>query len=777
MERGRARGPQHRTVQALATALRLDEPSLWEFLRTAKAGRARGGGRGRPDAGRRAQPRPEPPAGWGLRELPPEVADFTGREDELARLLALLGVAHQAERRAATVVVLFGAPGVGKTSFAVHAGHRLSTRYPDGALFLDLRGMETDRLSSGQALGRLLLALGVVPAEIPAGTEERSSLYRALLRDRRALVLLDNAANEAQVRPLLPSSPGCLLLVTSRRALAGLESVNRMLLDVLRPSAGVRLLASIIEPGRVANEPDAARQVTELCGQLPLALRIAGNRLASRPRWNIENLVHQLSDQRHRLTALTAGDLQVRTAFEVSYEQCDELTKGVFRRLGLVAGHDVTCDLAAVLADVDPATAQCSLEELVDASLLDAGAVEGRYGLHDLMRLFARERLAAEDTEARISAAEHRLTDWVLGTAVQAGELLSPPASDTARSDTASTGGFGSAAAAMDWLDTEQSHWLAGLHHAFRTGRHADVLAFSRAMHWYSDLRPTGDLWREVFTYGVRAARALGRRRDEAVQLNFLGWALNRIHGLHQEALRNHRQALLAAREAGDRNEEAWALQYCGRTELDRGKAAEAVEIFGPAIALFDELGDQFGQHVTLSFLGLALHKLGRYDEAATAQRAVVTFFRGDHAVSHRNILALALLRLADTLAACGDRAGAYATYQESGAVAVGAGSRIVEGLAWFGCGCCRQEAGDVHSGQQHLDIALEIFTDIGERWHTARVLHRLAQLLEPYEAGTARKHRRRALALCRQLNTPQSTELAAALTRALSASRDATSR
>jgi transcriptional regulator with XRE-family HTH domain len=758
MERGRVRGPQHRTVQALAIALRLDGQTLWEFLRTARAGRTRAGARpaGRPvlDAADRAGT--DQPAAPALAELPPEVADLTGREDELARVQDLIDAQVLAAPRAATVVSVFGAPGVGKTTLAVHLGHRLAARYPDGSLFLDLRGMEAGRLTAAEALGRLLLALGLTETQLPTGTDARASRFRGLLRHRRLLVVLDNAADEAQVRPLLPSSPGCLVLVTSRSALAGLEAVHWMPVGVLRPADAVGLLASIIGRQRVAAEPEAAAAVAGLCGYLPLALRIAGNRLATRSRWDIASLARQLGDRRHRLSTLTAGDMQVRTAFDVSYRQCREVTRRVFRRLSLVAGPDLTIALAAVATDLDGRTVERSLEELVDASLLDTSPVPGRYVLHDLLRLFAGERLAAEEAAETVRRAEHRLTGWVLDTGIRAGRLLWPSEPDVGPPAPAAVSGPDRAPVtapalpedAVRWLDRERPLWLATLRHASQAGRHADVLAFCHAMHWYSDVRPVVDLWREVFTYGVRSARMLGRRREEAVQLNFLGWALNRIHGRHREALQTHQRALLAARAAGDRNEEAWALQYRARAELDLGRAAEAVEAFGSAIELFGQLTDAFGAHVTRSFLGLALHEQGQYDLAATTQRQAVAYFRHSDSVAHRNVLAMCLLRLAGTLAATGDWAGAYATYRESGAVAVRGRGQLAEGCAWQGCGACRVAMGDTESALRHFDIALTIFAELDERGLQAGVLYEIAALVEQSDAGRARAYRDRAAEL-----------------------------
>lgn len=765
MERGRVRAPQQRTVRALALALTLDTRAQWEFLRLARAGRPR-------------TDLPDQQVDLPLQvdrspcQLPSEAADFTGRRQEMDRVLRLVDARSRADRRAATpVVALFGAPGVGKTAFAVHVGHQLCGRYPDGRLFLDLHGTDPVPLGTHEALGQLLAALGVDPARLPASVGDRSTVYRTLLHKRRVLVILDNAADDAQVRSLLPVSPGSLVLLTSRRVLSGLEAVGRLQVDVLDTDDSTRLLESIVGPDRAAREPEAMRQVATLCGNLPLALRIAGNRVASRPRWQIAHLVHRLSDKRHRLSALTAGDLRMRSAFEASYRQCDATSARVFRLLSLVSGPDVTVAQVAVLAEVDRCTAGERLEELVDASLLDTGAAEGRYVLHDLLRLFAGERLAREDDATDSQRAAERLTTWLLRNGIHAGRLLAP----TRRTDSAGLrlgGAPRTPADAVRWLDTEQAHWLAALRDTAQAGRHVEVLAFSRAMNWYRELRPTGELWREVFLHGVRAATALGLRRDEAAQLNFLGWALNGIHGLHEEASRIHQRALAVAMEVGDRAEEARSLQLCGRTELDAGRPQAAVGLFSAAIAVFHEARRAFEEHIALSFLGLALHDLGHYDQAVAAHRDAIAGFRQANSVAHRTVLAVSLLRLAETLEATGDLDAANATFREAGAIAVGVDSHLVEALAWFGCGRCRHELGDLRRAEEHLDLALSVFTDLGDRWMQARVLHRRASVLDKIDPGRARTGREWALEICRQLDTVRSRALAAALSAGLVAVR-----
>ncbi|GAB2684102.1 hypothetical protein GCM10027271_52860 [Saccharopolyspora gloriosae] len=378
MERGRVTRPQTRTLRALAAALATDEAELRNPL-----------------PGNGNDPDRAETGWWGglLCEPPPEIADLAGREQETATLLAVLD--DQRSARSAPVVAVTGAPGVGKSTFLVHSGHRLAGRFPDGCFFLSMR--RDGRRSPGHALGTVLRALGVAADRLPAGADARSSLYRSLLRDRKVLLLLDDVVDEAQVRPLLPSNPDCLVLLAGTRGLAGLESVFRIPLDVLTPAHSVRLLAGIVGTERIRREPSASLALADLCGHLPLALRIAGNRLAGRPRWRVADLLRLLGDGRRRLTALTAGDLAVRTAFEASYRECGELARALFRRLALAEEPDITVRRAAVLAEVDVDSAERGLEELVDVGLLESAAGTGRYVLRELLRLYAEERLGAEE--------------------------------------------------------------------------------------------------------------------------------------------------------------------------------------------------------------------------------------------------------------------------------------------------------------------------------------------------------------------------------------------
>ncbi|ONI89540.1 XRE family transcriptional regulator [Saccharothrix sp. ALI-22-I] len=626
MERGRAKGPQRRTVEALAGVLSLVGPQIGELLDAAKEGRVR------------RAPSVAPSA------LPPDVADLTGREGELA---ALTAVAEQT--RTTSLVVVHGPPGAGKTALAVRAAYRLASRFADGCFFFNLRGMDVRPVHPSEVVYRMLLALGVEEKQIPASDAERSDLYRARLRERSTLLVLDNASDEAQVRPLLATGSRSVVVVTSRLVLGGLEASRRLGLDVLGPGESFDLLGAIAGRARVGAEPVATARVAKLCGHLPLALRIAGNRLASRPKWTIGHLAGQLVDERRRLSALTAGDLQVRTAFEMSYRQLGDKAAVLFRRLSLVPGADFGPDLAAVLADVDRFSAEDTLEELVDMSLLDTAEVPGRYVFHDLIRVFAGERLVDEEPAPVVGQARRRMVDWLLDTAVAAAGFFGPDAR------TVPFGPLSSQEDADAWLTVETANWAGALRWAGRDGLHAEVLRLATAMHWYSDQRGRGETWVDVFTAGVAAARALGSVRDEAVQLNFLTWTLAVLMRRYPEALALHEQAWHASVAAGDVTEQGWAVHYRSVSELRSGRLEAAQVSARRAQELFRQAGYPLGEQISLSFLALVLDGLARYEESLVVNLELLGNLRSGRLelapVMVAELSATLLVRTADSLA------------------------------------------------------------------------------------------------------------------------------
>jgi transcriptional regulator with XRE-family HTH domain/tetratricopeptide (TPR) repeat protein len=737
MERGRAKGPQRRTVEALARVLRLDGPEARALLDTAKAGRMR------------HQPTAAP---WAL---PPDVPDLTGRDEELRRL-------EQAASggRATEVVLVHGPPGAGKTTLVVHAAYRLAENFPDGCLFVNLRGMDARPVPPGEVMHRVLRTLGVAEDRIPALDDERAELYRAELRHRSTALVLDNAADEAQVRPLLATGSSSLVLVTSRQTLGGLEAGTRLALDVLSGGESVRLLGAIVGVERISAEQAAAERVAALCGHLPLALRIAGNRLASRPRWTVGHLAELLRDEGRRLSALTSGDLRVRAAFLMSYQHLGERAALVFRRMSLVPGGDVTPDLVAVAAGVSPDVAEETLEDLVDASLVEVSATAGRYLCHDLLRVFARERLAEDEPSAVVDEARWRMIDWLLREARTSARMFGPD------------GVLGDREKAATWLRQETGHWLGALRLAHAAQRHRTVLDVATAMHWYSDQRGDGVLWHEVFRYGVEAARALGSMRDEAVQLNFVCWTLCVLLDQQGAALVAHEQAWAVAVDCGDLAEQAWALYYRSAIERRRGRLDEASGFAVRAVEVFEAAGNGLGVQFALSNLGLVLHLHGRYAESADVHRKCIDYHRSRVAARpdghDGETLAINLLRLAANLIALRDWDVAREASEEALALARATQARNTEADALFRLGAVLHGQGDSAGAVVRLREAVAAVN----RMRTTALVEMLSLLATVHddlgETEAASAYRLEGLEICERSETPATRALGEKLRQAL---------
>ncbi|HEX6354932.1 ATP-binding protein [Actinophytocola sp.] len=665
LERGRAQAAQRRSAEALADALALVGKERERFLSAAREGR------------RRTQ-RTNPVTA----ALPPALLDLVGRDRDLRRLCA------EAIAGAATIAVV-GRPGVGKTALAVSAAHALRPEFPDGCFAVDLRGMDDQPVTPRAALDRLLRALGVPPSEIPASEADQSDLYRTVLDGRRVLVLLDNAADEAQVRPLLAAAPGCLTLITCRRTLAGLEAARWLWLEPLADSAAVELLATIAGPERVRTEPDAAAELVALCESLPLAVRIAGNRLATRPHWSLAYLLGQLRDERTRLSSLSAGDLQVRSAFEMSYRRLSPGARLVFRRLAALPGSDFGAELAHVATGLTEPDVHLYLDELADASLLQVTPTEGRYQFHDLIRIFAGERWAAEEKPGEREQVVHAVLDHLLGTASAAGMAFFPEAD---------TDGFPSRDEAGEWLAREESSWIAAQREAARLGLHQQVLDLAKAMHWYSDGQWMGLPWDEIFLLGVEAARALGNRPDEAKLLNFLGWAQVACLCDEETALVTHQQALVVAIETGDRLEEAWSHAYIGSVLTRLGRPEEGLEPVRRSCELAREFGFWPVQLSARNRLGRVLQALGRYEEALDVHRGLLADAEqrgGEEAPDTRRWLVnMVVFEVGHCLLGMREWRQAAATFRESrmafaelNSIGQEGHAALNEGRAWLGAG------------------------------------------------------------------------------------------
>jgi transcriptional regulator with XRE-family HTH domain/tetratricopeptide (TPR) repeat protein len=598
MERGRSKGPQHRTVTALADALALEGDARKQLVELARDGRLR-------DHWTR-------PA--GLCELPRLVDDFTGRAAELVWMSEL--VYAESAPGAGVVGLITGSGGMGKTTLAIRAAHVLRPSFPGGVFFLDLLGMSPRPAAAADALRLLLRALGVADEQIPEDVPERASVYRSLLRDRHALVVLDNAGSEEQVRPLLPGDGASLALITAKRPLAGLEGVRRLVLGPLSLPESTELLSGILGQRAARDEASALNQLAELCEGMPLALRIIGNRLVSRPGWDAAELAARLADEEHRLDQFKAGDLKIATAFGMSYEQLADAARRVFRRLAVVPGRDFDAALAAVVGEVPVEVAWDALDELVDLGLLLDSAA-GRYRFHDLVRLFARTRLEEEESPAEREALTARVTSWLLRMATMAGRWFEPGYGRPGLPDPDLVV-LSRTEEAENWLRANVDNWLGALRSAADLGQHSAVVDCAESMHWFSDRWAHAAHWRLVFTLGAEAAAALDDLPQQAAQLNYLAW----VHWIPPS-------------DPQSRPDAHFRMAQCLGA---LGRRTEAIATLTEAIGLMETLQPNFRQAEALETLAALLAEEDRTEESRRtyARAAQVYETIGDAEASSR---------------------------------------------------------------------------------------------------------------------------------------------
>lgn len=447
LERGTRRRPRADTIQALSAALKLSPDAEQELLAAVRA----------PGAVQSKPVVPSPPVPW---ELPQTVADFTARQDELDKVLGALAHADTASVR----LVITGMGGVGKTALAVHAGHLIEDRFPDGQLYVALRGHDPgSALTSVEALGQLLRSLGVRHDAIPDGLDELSRLYRSRMAGRRMLLLLDDASSVDQVTPLLPGGNGSAAIITSRHFLSTLPGSRIVRLSTFTTPESLRLLANVAGEHRVNSEDGAARELSDLTGGLPLALRLIGARMVARPGWQLRHFVDQLQDEHRRLDELGLDHSGVRATFASSLNElltspqtADRDAARAFDLLSLVQGPGISANLVARLIDKDDRTTERLLERLVDLHLLDSlGPL--RYRMHDLLRAFADERLSAADRRAERLAAIERGLRYYVAAAWQSQRITHPwsPRRPTAELDLTGVPAFDDEVAAPIWFDAE----------------------------------------------------------------------------------------------------------------------------------------------------------------------------------------------------------------------------------------------------------------------------------------------------------------------------------
>ncbi len=557
------------------------------------------------------------------RQLPPDVPGFTGRVAELARLDQLIGAGT-----AATVVIsaIVGTAGVGKTALALHWAHRAAGRFPDGHLYVNLRGFDRSGTPAtpAEAVRGFLDALGVPAERIPRTPDAQAGLYRSLLADKRMMIVLDNARNEAQVRPLVPASPASLVIITSRNQLAGLaaaDGAQLLSLDILTRGEAVRLLTARIGARRAAAEPAAIDDIAALCAHLPLALAVTAARAAARPRFPLAELAAELRDAADRVDVLDTGDPNVSVAavFSWSYRQLGPPAARMFRLLGLHRGPDISARAAASLAAADEPEARRLLRELTRDCLITEHA-PGRYAFHDLLRAYAAGKTHECESQPERDAAIGRVLDHYLHTAGHAAFLLNPgkePLALGVPRSGAVPEQPGDHSQALAWFEAEHRVLVAAITLAAETGAGSHAWQLPWAMTEYLFRR--GYLYERVtiMASALTAATLLDDAHGQAISLRGLGNAY--LYTGDYDQSRVHLERCLALyQRLGDRMGEAWAQQNLGGLAELQGRHADALGHSEQALSLYQGLGDKAGEARALSSVAWCHALLGDYEGART---------------------------------------------------------------------------------------------------------------------------------------------------------------
>ncbi|TQM77127.1 DNA-binding SARP family transcriptional activator [Thermopolyspora flexuosa] len=641
------------------------------------------------------------------RQLRPDIPNFAGRRAELAVLDRLLEEAlgdSPDASRPPVIVSVQGTAGVGKTALAVHWAHRVRDRFPDGQLYLDLRGYGQGRpVEPAAALETLLRALGTPADRVPVGVDERSALLRTLLAGRRVLLLLDNAGGSEQVAPLIPGSGG-MVLVTSRnqlRALIVQYGARRVVLDQMPGDEAVELLAEVLGRDRIDSDPAAVAEIVERCARLPLALRIFAERAARFPDTPLRRLAAELRDERGRLTALDTGDgddTDLRMVFSWTYRALDEAAARMFRLLGLHPGEEIGVGAAAALVGPETAPDEAAATRLLDRLAADhllRSRSPGRYDFHDLLRAYAAEcaREAGEVDEPL-----RRVLDWYLHTAHNAARHLPPgdrtvPAEPPPQEVTPLE--FDRREDAVGWFETELANLMAAVRTAAAHGRYGHAWRIAAVLVLFRDFHVPGPAWADVHRIAADAARRDGRPQEEGRAINHLaevharlgeldaavarntealalareigdrdleGFVLADLGGVYfrlgefEESTRCYNEALAIARERGDRRLEAETLEHIARNDNGLGRYEAALERARAALAIYDRMRDPYHQGEALRTIGIAQAGLGRLDEAACSfERALELMRRYEDRRGEAEVLD----HLGRALLAAGDLAGA----------------------------------------------------------------------------------------------------------------------
>jgi tetratricopeptide (TPR) repeat protein/transcriptional regulator with XRE-family HTH domain len=792
LERGIHATAHKDTALLLAGALGLAEPARALFVAAA---------RGRAPAADVLAARQDAAAGAfvaaATRGLPRDIAAFTGRQAELAQLMGTLTTVAAAGG-VVGIHAIDGMAGIGKTTFAVHAAHRLAGTFPDGQFFLPLHAHTPGRrpVDPADALASLLLTAGLAGPQVPPGLEARATHWRDHVAGKKILLLLDDAASHEQVRPLLPGTAGSLVLVTSRRRLTALDDAAVISLDALPPPEAVTLLARLAARAGIRATDPAVGEITRLCGYLPLAIGMLASQLRHHPAWTAADLAVGLASARDRLALMRAENLSVAAAFGLSYQDLTPGAQRLFRRLGLHPGPNVDAYTAAALGGTTLDVARRGLEDLYDQHLLTE-PVPGRYQLHDLLREHARA-LAANDNPAESDEAIGRLLDYYLHTALAASGHITrtswdpavgslPPARLPECAPPVSTPGQAAA-----WLETERANLHAAAGYAAASERPTYAILIPAAMASFLEARGHWDQALALHQISLAAARRAGDRPGGARALLLLG-AMQVMTGGYAAAVVTLQQALAVYRDLGDPAGQADAIDRLGFVHGQTGDYPSAAACHQQALELFSGLGDRDGQAHALTDLGIVHGLTGDYPSAAACHQQALELFRdlghqygqvnalinlgavhqltGDyhaaaealqqvmslnHELDDHSTQAWVLNELGVLKRLTGDYRAAAASHQQALELFRDLGERHAQAYALNELGLVQQLTGNHPAAANSHHQALQLFRDLGARHGQADVLNGLGQLASrTAQTQQARDYHSHALAIARELGGP----------------------
>ncbi|MFJ5779024.1 AfsR/SARP family transcriptional regulator [Streptomyces sp. NPDC093094] len=708
-------------------------------------------------------PSSSPPAASGAPSSPPpavpvtlprDPVGFAGRDSLLHGLLTELKEDGDRAVPEVRVHAIDGMPGVGKTAFALRIAHQVRADYPDGQIFLPLHAHTagTSPVAPEDALAELLLAAGENPQRIPAGLDARAGAWRSRVAGRRMLVVLDDAASSDQVEALLPGTPGCLVLVTSRRRLEALTGARPLTLDILSEDEAVRLLLARSGRRDITSHDPALVRLAGMCGHLPLALHLVAARLRHRPQWTPADLAEDLASAASRPAALAAENVSVAAAFDLSCRSLSEAARTLLRLVGLLPGTDLDPFAAAALYGCDLATARRLLDELCDQHLLDEPSPR-RFQTHDLVREYA-QALSRDGDPAAGDAAVRRLLAHYLHTAMEASRHLArhraaPPALTLARP--ASLPAFADEYEATAWLNTEHANLRAAVAHASRHGMDEVTVYLPTALHDF--LRSSGH-WDEaqaLHRVARTAARNAGDRLGEAVSLHHLS-LVDALKGRYERAEAGLREALGLIRPLKDPAREGLILEGLGRVLRLTGRYEESITTLTEALRRLGDSSDRLGEASARIELGHVLQLTGRFAEAAAALGETLAVLRGS---GDRRGLANALTTLADVYRSLGRYADSVEHHRQALGLFRGLGNRLGEANVLADLGDVLRLTGAHGQAAEVLTDAVRKYHELGSRLGTAHALTYLSRVqLRCGEVGEAKRNLERALAICDELNS-----------------------